>query len=77
MLTDAEAKQIIVAELWPYKGEEGASRKVEALRHVLLAMIERAELVDAFDADADCYSTQPGKLLPEVVLKARQHMEGK
>lgn len=77
MLTDAEAKHIIVSELWPYPGDSGAARHIEALRHVLLAMIERAELVDAFDADADCYSTQPGKLLPGVVLKARQHMEGK
>lgn len=77
MLTDAEAKHIIVSELWPYPVDAGAARHIEALRHVLLAMLERAELVDAFDADSDCYSVQPGKLLPEAVAVARKHMEGK
>jgi len=77
MLTDAEAKHIIVSELWPDPGDAGAARHVEALRHVLLALLERAELVDAFDADSDCYSVQPGKLLPGVVEAARKHLEGR
>jgi hypothetical protein len=72
-MTDIEARGYAQGEL--DKGTSGPLGRF--LRFALVAIADRDTLIDAFDADSDCYSVQPGKLLPEAVATARKHLEGK
>lgn len=48
--------------------------QVAALRHALQAIEDRQALIDAALADSDCYSDQPGKMLPGTVAVVRLHV---
>lgn len=88
-MTDAEAKKLlrgtreglIEARAFPGWPPEMARHyaaasalDVAAIDHALQAIEDRQALIDAAYADSDCYSDQPGKMLPGTVAVVRLHV---
>ena len=81
-MTDAQAREwlsILVAEEHGHieQHHDATGRHTlrrDALAHALQAIEDRQALIDAADADSDCYSDQPGKMLPGTVAVVRLHV---
>lgn len=69
-MTDDDAKDIIEG-LIKWASTEGFKDDIEAMRHALVAIEDRAALVAAL------YGVAPTTRVLDALLPARRHMEGK